>query len=482
MLTLLLITIPFVAAIAVLLLGAKLARTLALAAGIAELVVALFAAYFIGKPDAAAWLTFNQSWIGPLGISFGFSLDGISAVMVLLSALLLPVIIYASFNRIYKNPHIFYGLMLLMVGSMIGAFTTTDALMFYVFYEFALIPVYFMILIWSDHAEKAKITLKFFIYTLFGSLFMLVSLLYIYQFSKSFSLDTMYAAGQALSAKEQGWLFAGFFIAFAVKIPVFPFHTWQPATYNAAPTAAVMLLAGIMLKMASYGLIRLVLPMLPDGVAEYGAWALGLSAISVVYASLLAIAQKRYKLLIAYSSIAHLGVLSAGILSGNSQGIQGGVMEMLSHGIITVALFFVADIIITRMGHDEMNKMGGIREVNPLFAFLFFVIVMGAVALPFTSGFVGEFLLLLGLNQYSPILTGVAGLTVILGAVYMLRAFQSMMLGGANTLTQHFAPLTKHEKTVLIILVALIVVLGVYPDPILSLSDSSVENLILSIH
>ncbi len=465
-----------------LLMGAKMARTIALATGIIELIIALAAACLVGKENSAQWLNFSQSMISSMGISFSFAMDGISAVMALLSALLLPVIVYASFNTTYKNPHIFYSLMLLMVASMIGAFTTTDGLMFYVFYEFALIPIYFMILIWSDHAEKARITLKFFIYTLFGSLFMLVSLLYIYQHSQSFSLDAMYAAGQSLSAKEQGWLFAGFFIAFAVKIPVFPFHTWQPSTYNAAPTAAVMLLAGIMLKMASYGLIRLVLPMLPAGVADYGGWALGLSAISVVYASLLAIAQKRYKLLIAYSSIAHLGVLSAGILSGNSQGIQGGVMEMLSHGIITVALFFVADIIISRMGHDEMNRMGGIREVNPLFAFLFFVIVMGSVALPFTSGFVGEFLLLLGLNQYSPILTGVAGLTVILGAVYMLRGFQSMMLGAANTLTQHFAPLTKHEKTVLIILVTLIVVLGVYPDPILSLSYTSVENLILSIH
>lgn len=482
MLTLLLIVVPVLAAIAMFLMGAKTARTLALATGIVELVIALAAAFMVGKENSESLLNFSQPMISSMGITFGFAMDGISAVMALLSAILLPIIIYASFNRTYKNPHIFYSLMLLMVASMIGAFTTTDALMFYMFYEFALIPVYFMILIWSDQAEKARITLKFFIYTLFGSLFMLVSLLYIYQSAKSFDLEAMYAAGRAMSGAEQGWLFAGFFIAFAVKIPVFPFHTWQPATYNAAPTAAVMLLAGIMLKMASYGFIRLVLPMLPDGVADYGAWALGLSAISVVYASLLAIAQKRYKLLIAYSSIAHLGVLSAGILSGNSQGIQGGVMEMLSHGIITVALFFVADIIISRMGHDEMDKMGGIREVNPTLAFLFFVIVMGSVALPFTSGFVGEFLLLLGLNQYSPFLTGVAGLTVILGAVYMLRAFQAMMLGGANTLTQNFAPLTQHEKTVLIILVALIIVLGIYPDPILSLSNSSVENLILSIH
>ncbi len=482
MLTLLLIAIPLFMAGAIFLMGARMARQLALIGGIAELLVTLVAMYIHNTGDASGLLSFNRQWIGPLGISYAFNLDGISLVMALLTSLLTPIIVYASFNRTYKNPHVFYGLMMLMVASMIGAFTTSDGFLFYIFYEFALVPIYFMILIWSNSENKAKITLKFFLYTLFGSLFMLVSLLYVYQQSHSFAFADLYAAGQALSAVEQGWVFAGFFIAFAVKIPVFPFHTWQPATYDAAPTAGTMLLAGIMLKMASYGLIRIVLPMLPEGVAEYGTWALVLSAISVLYASGMAIVQKRYKLLIAYSSIAHLGVLSAGILSGNAQGIQGGVMEMLSHGILAVGLFFVYDILESRMHHDEMNRMGGIREVNPQFAFLFFVIVMGSVALPLTSGFVGEFLLLLGLNQYSPILTGVAGLTVILGAVYMLRAFQVMMLGAANMHTQNFAPLSNHEKTVLTIIVVLVIGLGVYPDPILSISNPTIETLLQGIH
>jgi NADH-quinone oxidoreductase subunit M len=464
--------------LAILLMGAKSARQLALSAGIAQLVAAIAAIAVHHTGDPAGLLTFNQQWIGPLGISYAFSLDGISLVMVLLTSLLFPLIVYASFNRQFKNPHIFYSLMLLMVASMTGAFTTSDGLLFYIFYEFALIPIYFMILIWSDALNKGKTTLKFFIYTLFGSLFMLVSLLYVHQISGSFAIADLYAAGRSMSVEEQGWVFAGFFIAFAVKIPVFPFHSWQPATYAAAPTAATMLLAGIMLKMASYGMIRLVVPMLPDGIAEYGFWALLLSTISVIYASALAIVQKRYKALIAWSSIAHLGVLSAGILSGNEQGVQGGVMEMLSHGILTVGLFFVYDIIHSRMQHDDMTQMGGIREVNPLFAFLFFAIVMGSVALPMTSGFVGEFLLLLGLYQYNAALAGMAGLTVILGAVYMLRAFQQMMLGPANEMTKAFAPLTKHEKTILGIVVALVILLGVYPDPILSISNPTVETLL----
>ncbi len=482
MLTLLLITVPVIAGLAMLLMGSKSARTIALATGIIEFLLSIVAAYMVGQPNGSSWLSFHQDLVASMGIAFSLSLDGISAVMVILTAILLPIIVYSSFNTQYKNPHIFYSLLLFMTSAMLGAFTTTDALMFYVFYEFALIPIYFMILIWSHDTERVRITLKFFLYTFFGSLFMLISLLYLYQHAHSFALDAMYQAGRSLSGVEQGWLFFGFFLAFAVKIPVFPLHTWQPSTYYAAPIAAVMVLAGIMLKMATYGLIRLVIPMLPEGVAEYGKIAMALAAFSVLYASLLAIAQKRFKMLIAYSSIAHLGVLTAGILSSNAQGIQGGIMEMLSHGILTVALFFVADILIQRMGHDDMTKMGGIREVQPTFAFLFFVVVMASIALPFTSSFVGEFLLLLGLNQYSPVLTGVAGITVVLSVVYMLRAFQTMMLGGANALTQNFSPLNRHEKTVLILLVVLIIVLGIYPDPILSLSNPSVENLILSVH
>lgn len=478
MLTILLLAIPILAAGLLFLSGAKNARNLALGAGILELIVTVIAFYANKQGNAESLLNFNQEWIGPLGISYAFNLDGISLVMALLVALLLPIIIYASANRTYKSPHYFYGLMLLMAASMMGAFATTDGLLFYVFYEFALIPIYFMILYWSDNPNKAKITLKFFIYTLFGSLFMLVSLLYLYNISGSFNMNALYEAGRSLSAAQQGWVFAGFFIAFAVKIPVFPFHSWQPSTYDAAPTAGTMLLAGIMLKMASYGLIRLVIPALPDGVAEYGTWALALSAVSVIYASCMAIVQQRYKLLIAWSSIAHLGVLSAGILAGNAQGIQGGVMEMLSHGILSVALFFVYDIIESRVHHDDMHKMGGIREVNPLFAFLFFAVVMGSVALPMTSGFVGEFLLLIGFYQVSPWLTAVAGLTVVLGAVYMLRAFQVMMLGSAAASMLNFAQLNRHEKTVLTILVILIIALGVYPDPILSTSNPSVESLL----
>ncbi|MFY7970462.1 MAG: complex I subunit 4 family protein [Flavobacteriales bacterium] len=475
MLTIALFAVPILLAGVIFLMGAQNTKKLALGAGIIELILSLIA-YQQLQSGTSTLLSFQQIWIEPMGMSIAFNTDGISMALILLAGVLSPLIIYASFNKEFKNAHIFYGLILLMIGAMMGAFVAADALLFYVFYEVALIPIYFIILMWGHGDDKVKVTMRFFLYTLFGSLFMLASLIYVQQHTapKSFAFDAMYAAGRSLSSTEQGWVFAGIFLAFAVKIPVFPFHSWQPSTYRTAPTIGTMLLAGIMLKMASYGLIRLALPMAPQGIADHGNWAIVLSIVGILYASGMAIVQKNYKLLIAYSSIAHLGLLSAGILSGTEEGIVGGLFEMLSHGIIAVGLFFVVDIIESRLGTLDMSKMGGIREANPLFAFLFFVIVMGSVALPFTSGFVGEFLLLQGLSKYGMIAAGFAGLTVILGAVYMLRAFQMMMLGSQKG---EFAPLTQHEKTVLVCVVLLVVILGLYPTPVLNPANLSLQTL-----
>jgi NADH-quinone oxidoreductase subunit M len=239
-----------------------------------------------------------------------------------------------------------------------------------------------------------------------------------------------------------------------------------------------MLLAAVMLKMATYGLIRIVIPMVPDGLEHYKNWAIGLSVLSIVYASAMALVQKNYKLLIAYSSIAHVGLISAGVLANNVQGIQGGLVEMFSHGILAIALFYIYDILESRFGHDQMKSMGGLRETNPLFAFLFFTIVMGSVALPLTSGFVGEFLLIAGLAQHNMIYAAVAGLTVILGAVYMLRAFQVMMLGPANATSSRFSALSTKEITILTVLIIIVIAVGVYPKPLLQLTEGTVQNLL----
>lgn len=472
MLTITLICFPMLMAAAIMVMGAKHARNIALGTAVAELLFALWA-WWLHKSGDTVLLSFNEPWLRAAGVSLSFMLDGISLVLVLLATISAPLIIYSSFNKTYRNAHVFYGLGLAMVGGMIGAFTANDGLIFYLFYELSLIPVYFMILIWGGGEHKARVTLKFFLYTLFGSLFMLVSLLYVYQHTAngSFAFADLYQAGRSLSAAEQGFVFGGIFLAFAVKMPVFPFHTWQPATYNAGPNMATMLLAAIMLKMATYGLIRLIIPMVPAGVDEYRNWAIGLSVFSILYSSCMALVQRNYKLLIAYSSIAHIGMISAGILSGNAEGIQGGLMEMLSHGIIAIGLFFVYDILVSRLGHDQIKNMGGIRGSNPQFAFLFFALVMGSVALPLTSGFVGEFLLLTGIAQHHIVYAAAAGLTVVLGVVYMLRAFQAMMLGPLNNSTQNFAALTAHEKTILVLVVLLIAAFGIYPKPILELGE-----------
>jgi NADH-quinone oxidoreductase subunit M len=482
MLTLALIALPTLAAIAVMLLGPGQARPLAIASSVLTLALTLVAFVLLGNGQTEL-LQFDRSWVGPLGLRFSFALDGISIVLALLTSLSSVLIIWTSFRHTYSNPHIFYGLMLLMIAAMMGAFTTSDGLLFYLFYEIALIPIYFIILSWGGE-NRSKITLKFFLYTLFGSLFMLLSLLYVYHHTPngSFAFADLYAAGRALSAGEQGLVFTGLFLAFAVKMPVFPFHTWQPSTYRVAPSAGTMLLAAIMLKMATYGLVRIAVPMLPDGIAEYGSWALVLSVISILYASLAAIAQKNFKLLIAYSSIAHVGLISAGVLTGTDTGIAGGVFEMFSHGILAIALFYVCDILESRMGTDEMARMGGIREVSPTFAFLFFALVMGSVALPFTSGFVGEYLLIQGLALTNIWYAVFGGFTVILGAVYMLRAFQTTMLGEANVHTRGFAPLTRQELAILTILVILVIAAGIYPAPLLDIQGPAIHNLIGSFH
>jgi len=482
MLTLALIALPLISALLIFALGAKPARTLALGSSLLSLLLSL-GAYYLVQAGQTELLAFDQAWIGPLGLRFAFNLDGISLVLVLLTAITTPLIICSTWNKEISNPHLFHGLTLLMVASMTGAFTAADGLVFYLFYEIALIPIFFIVMSWGGE-NRVRITLKFFLYTLFGSLFMLLSLLYVYHHTPngSFAFEDLYAAGRMLSAGEQGLVFAGLFIAFAVKMPVFPFHTWQPATYSTAPTAGTMLLAAIMLKMATYGLVRIAVPMLPDGIMEYGSWAIVLSVISVVYASFMAIVQKDYKLLIAYSSIAHVGLISAGVLTGTDTGIAGGTFEMFSHGVLSVGLFFVYDILERRMGSGEMARMGGIREVNPLFAFLFFAIVMGSVALPFTSGFVGEFLLIQSLATANIWYAVFGGLTVILGAVYMLRAFQLMMLGEANVHTRSFAALSRQETILLSIIVALVVVAGIYPAPLLDIQAEALHNLIGSFH
>lgn len=453
------------------------ARKIALASSLIEFGIFIVAALQF-DPNAGQQFLLDYWWVQKLGISFKVGMDGISLLLVLLTTFLVPIIILSSFKHDYKRPGLFYALILIMQSALVGVFCALDAFLFYVFWELALIPIYLICLIWGGK-ERVRITLKFFIYTLFGSLLMLVGIIYMYlQTPGSHTFDISAFYNLHLDVTTQGWLFWAFFLAFAIKMPVFPFHTWQPDTYVDSPTPGTMLLSGIMLKMGTYGLIRWLLPMLPLGAQEWGSWALGLAVVSVVYASCIALVQKDFKRLIAYSSIAHVGLIAAGIFSMNIQGLQGGLIQMLSHGINVVGLFFIADLLQTRMNTRQLDELGGVRLTAPNFATFFMIIMLASVALPLTNGFIGEFLLISGIYQYEGWVAAVAGLTIILGAVYMLAAYQKIALGEKNKLTEKFTDLSLNEKMVMIPLVVLIFWIGIYPKPFLQIAEPSLQNIV----
>ncbi len=433
------------------------------------------------NPDSVApQFEYDYPWFLEFGIRFQAGIDGISMLLVLLTNGLIPLIILSSFKHDYKNPGAFYGLILFMQSGLLLVFTALDGFLFYLGWEAALIPIYFICGIWGGE-NRIRVNMKFFIYTVFGSLIMLLAIIYMAYHTpgQSFSLQAFYNA--SISPAAQGWVFLAFFLAFAIKMPVFPFHTWQPDTYTEAPTTGTMLLAGIMLKMGVYGAIRWLIPVVPLGYNQWGPWVLMLAIVGVVYASIIAFTQKDIKRLIAYSSIAHVGLIAAGVFVWNVQSLQGAMIQMINHGINVFALFFVADIITRRLETRDSSKMGGIASVSPQLAITFLVVVLGTIALPLTNGFIGEYLLLLGLSQYNLYASVIAGLTIIFGAVYMLRMYQRIMLGETNELTLTFKDIDGTEKLVLGIVCVLIIVIGVYPNPILHISEAAVKTLVQTV-
>lgn len=477
---LLLIFLPLIGALVTSFLKGSSAKISALIFSVASLVFTLFLlSNFV--PDATVQFKVNFPWIAQLGINFHAGIDGISMITVILTNVLMPLIVLASFTHDYKNPNAFYALILFMQSGLLLVFTALDGFLFYIGWEAALIPIYFICAMWGGK-DRIKVNMKFFVYTIAGSLFMLLGIIYLYlqNPAKNFDINAFYALN--LDTNQQGWLFWAFFIAFAIKMPVFPFHTWQPNTYTEAPATGTMLLSGIMLKMGIYGVIRWLLPIVPQGVSDWANVALLLSVIGIVYASIIAFTQKNAKRLIAYSSIAHVGLISAGIFTLNVQGMQGVMVQMLSHGLNVIGLFFVLDIIYSRLKTNKIEELGGLAKVAPQLAITFLIILLGTVALPGTNGFVGEFLLLYSVYTYNIWFGAVAGLTIIFGAVYMLRMYQKIMLGSTNDLTIGFSDIKGTEKIVLYSICILVIVMGVYPKPILHLSQASVQHLLQQIN
>jgi NADH-quinone oxidoreductase subunit M len=468
------VLLPFLIAILCLLLPKSSLRLLSIFGALALLTLSCFIyKTYTTSPDSSL-LSTSHIWIRSINSSWSLQIDGMSLVMVLLTSVV-SLLIFMSSKKEYSKG--FFALAWCMIGAMLGVFTTRDGLLFYVFWELALIPIYFICLLWGGEG-RGRVTFKFFIYTLAGSLFMLAGFIFLYIKAGSWDLSALYAAGRTLSNGEQNLVFWAIFLGFAIKMPIFPFHTWQADTYTIAPSQGTMLLSGIMLKMGIYGAIRWLLPMVPAGVAQNAKLVMVLAIIGIVFASCVALVQKDFKRLLAWSSVAHVGLIAAGVFSMNPEGLKGAFVQMMAHGINVVGLFFIAEIIFDRTKTNDIASLGGIRGVAPKFALFFLIILLASIALPLTNGFIGEFLLLNGVFQYNFWMALFAGLTVILGAVYMLRVYQSMILGEHNSLTSSFTDITKTERLSLLIISVLIFIFGLFPNIILNIVNPSIDALV----
>lgn len=475
MTALLLLIIPAAAAVLTWLSGNKWANKVALLGTIAPLAITAKVFLDMRYGTGAELITFSQLWVEQPLIYFNLQIDGLAIVLLGLTNFLVPIIVISGLGATTQNARTFYALILIMQAALNGVFMASDGFVYYVFWEMTLIPIYFIAMLWGAD-ESRKITFKFFVYTLAGSLFMLLAFIILYFKGGDFTLKTLYRL--SLSEAEQTLVFLAFFLAFAIKIPVIPFHTWQADTYTAAPTQGTMLLSGIMLKMGIYSLIRWLLPIVPVAVTVWMPVVLILCVIGVVYGSWIAIQQNNIKRLLAYSSLAHVGLITAGIFTLTGMGMSGAIVQMVSHGINVVGLFFAAEIIFRRTGTFELGSLGGIRTAAPWFSTYFFILLLGSVGLPLTNGFVGEFMLLFGVFQYNTILGLVAGTTIILGAVYLLRMFQRSMLGSPTTVTEKFSDLTWSEHLTLLPLVLLVFFIGLFPNPIINIAQPVVEQIL----
>lgn len=473
MIIVLLLVLPLLASL--LLFTGKLgkhSRDFALIASLVEFAVALVAGYaFTFADNKILNLSLNLKQL--LDIDIIIYIDSISLMMVMLTSLLIPIIIASNNNREVRN-HNFYALILLMQMALIGVFTASEMILFYIFWELALMPVFLITAIWGGEDRK-RISVKFLIYTVVGSFAMLIAILYLYTLTSphSFSFESFYQLKLPYSVQVP--VFLAFFLAFAIKIPLFPFHSWQAETYNVSPVQGSMFMAGIMLKMGLYGIIRFILPICPDVVAGGSLIFLPLILFGVIYGAIIAIRQPKLKKMIAFVSLSHVGIIALGLLSNNQYGIEGAILQMFSHGVNVVGFFLCYQMIVIRTGTDIISDLGGIASSAPRFATIFLVIVLANVALPFTNSFVGEFLILLGLFQSNVYIGVIAGLTIILGAVYMLKMYQQVMYGPQTIATQKFADLTTGEIMLFVPIIICIFWVGISPSFVLQLLQSAVN-------
>jgi len=477
----LLIWLPIVAGVLILATGddqrAGIARKLALA--FSAIVLLLSIPLYTGFDVSTAQMQFTEqySWISAFNIYYSIGVDGISMPLILLTTLLTVVVVIAGWQVITERVAQYMAALLIMEGLMIGVFSALDAVLFYVFWEAMLIPMFLIIGIWGG-PNRIYATIKFFLYTLLGSLLMLVALLYLYNVSNgSFNILDYHAL--PLTLKAQILIFLAFFSAFAVKVPMFPVHTWLPDAHVEAPTGGSVILAAIMLKMGGYGFLRFSMPITPDASLELAWLMITLSLIAVVYIALVALVQKDMKKLIAYSSISHMGFVTLGFFIFNTQGIEGAIIQMISHGFISGALFLCVGVLYDRAHSRMIDTYGGIATPMPVFAAFMVLFAMANTGLPGTSGFVGEFLVILGAFQANPWFAIISALILIFGAAYTLWMIKRVVYGKVVSDTvASLKDINSREILMLGILAFMVLLVGVWPNPILEVVHATVENLI----
>ncbi len=468
---------------------ASAARKDALLIAIVTLALSLLLWRDFDNGIAAMQFVQRAAWIAPFDIFYHIGIDGIALPLILLTTFTTVLCVLAGWESITDRVNQYMGAFLILEGLMIGVFSSLDAILFYMFWEAMLIPMFLIIGIWGG-PQRVYATIKFFLYTFLGSVFMLVALLYLYQQTNdSFAIRDMHEV--MLTLPEQKWIFVAFLLAFAVKVPMWPVHTWLPDAHVEAPTGGSVILAAVMLKMGGYGFIRFSLPITPDASASFDGMMIALSLIAVVYIGFVALAQEDMKKLIAYSSISHMGFVTLGFFAAfqifdntgdwvdSVMGLEGGMVQMISHGFISAALFLCVGVMYDRLHSRQISDYGGVANTMPKFAAFMMLFAMANVGLPGTSGFVGELLVILSVFKASFWYAFFAGMTLILGAAYTLGMYKRVIFGEVkHAAVNALQDISGRETTILVALAVMVLVLGLWPAPLLDMMHASVEQLV----
>lgn len=483
-----LIFLPLAGAIIIGLLPARATRAIqatALTASILTFLVSL-ELWFKFDPTGGIQFEIQTAWIPSMGATYHVGIDGISLLLVLLTTLLCPLAIASAFTSITKHVRGFFACLLILEAAMIGVFVAFDLILFYLFWEAMLIPMYFLIGIWGGDRRRYA-TIKFVLFTMFGSLLMLVGIVYLgyigYAASGAWNFDWQTLSALRVSSEAQIWLFAAFGLAFAIKLPLFPFHTWLPDAHVEAPTAGSVILAGVLLKMGVYGFFRFALPWFPEAFVTFVPYLATLSLIGIIYGALVAMVQKDVKSLVAYSSVAHLGFVMLGLCALNIQGLSGSLLQSLSHGITTGMLFLAIGMIYERRHTRQISELGGLFRVMPIWTTILVIATLGSIGLPGTNGFVGEFLILLGTLKVNIVHAVIATAGIVLSAVYMLRMLQRVVFGRITRPENEILnDIGAREQWILYPLVVMVFWIGIYPNVFLKKIEPTIERMLNEVY